>query len=88
MTRAEWRDTLVVQIAGHDRKPPTIIELERPENGRVRMREWPDGEWTLPARESEPSCDELLARFERVRKEGRQVSEDGLRIRAWLEGRA
>lgn len=88
MRRPEWGDTLVVQIAGRDGKPPTIIELARPEGGHVRTREWPDGEWTVPARESEPSCEELLARFERVRQEGRQVSEDGLRIRAWLEGRA
>lgn len=88
MTPPEWRDTLVVQIAGTGGKPPSIIELERPRGGRVRAREWPDGEWALPARESEPSCDELLARFERARKEGRQVSEDTLRLRAWLEGRA
>ena len=88
MTRSEWRDTLVVQIAGREGKPPTIIELERPEGGRVRTREWPDGEWTLPAREADPSCEELLARFERAQKEGRHLSEDRLRIRAWLEGRA
>jgi hypothetical protein len=88
MAASEWRDTLVVQIAGKAGGPPSIIELERPHGGRVRAREWPDGEWTRPARESEPSCAELLARFDRARKEGRQVSEDGLRIRAWLEGRA
>ena len=88
MTPPEWRDTLVVQIAGKDGKPPSIIELERPQGGRVRAREWPDGEWTRPARESEPSCEDLLARVERVRREGRQVSEDNHRIRAWLEGRA
>ncbi|HJR68092.1 MAG TPA: hypothetical protein VJ802_16800 [Gemmatimonadaceae bacterium] len=86
MTPSEWRDTLVVQIAGPEGKPPSIIEIERPRGGRVRAREWPNGEWTLPARESEPSCDELLDRFDRARKEGRQVSEDRLRIRAWLEG--
>ena len=88
MTPSEWRDTLVVQIAGKEGRPPSIIELERPQGGRVRAREWPDGEWTHPARESEPSCEELLTRFDRARKEGRHVSEDGLRIRAWLEGRA
>jgi hypothetical protein len=88
MTPSEWRDTLVVQIAGKEGQPPSIIEIERPQGGRVRAREWADGEWTLPARESEPSCEELLARFDRARQEGRQVSEDGLRIRAWLEGRA
>jgi hypothetical protein len=88
MAPSEWRDTLVVQIAGKNGKPPSIIELERPRGGRVRAREWPDGEWTLSARESDPSCDELLARFEHARKEGRHVSEDSLRIRAWLEGRA
>ena len=63
MTRAEWRDTLVVQIAGLEGHPPSILELQRPEGGRVRVREWADGAWTLPARESEPSCEELLARF-------------------------
>jgi hypothetical protein len=88
MRPSEWRDTLVVQIAGKEGKPPSIIELERPQGGRVRAREWPDGEWTLPARESEPSYQDWLARFERVRKDGRQVSEGNLRIRAWLEGRA
>jgi hypothetical protein len=88
MTPSDWRDTLVVQIAGQEGRPPSIIEIERPHAGRVRAREWPDGEWTLPARESEPSCEELLARFDHARKEGRQVSEDRLRIRAWLEGRA
>ncbi len=88
MTPAEWRDTLVVQIAGKEGQAPSIIELERPVGGRVRAREWPDGEWTLPARESRPSCEELVARFDRARKEGRQVSEDTHRIRAWLEGRA
>ncbi|HJU69589.1 MAG TPA: hypothetical protein VJ650_15215 [Gemmatimonadaceae bacterium] len=88
MTRAEWRDTLVVQIAGKDGQPPSIIELERPQGGRVHTREWADGAWTVPARESEPSCEELLSRFERARAEGRHVSEDSLRIRAWLEGRA
>jgi hypothetical protein len=88
MSRPPWSETLVVQIAGKDGKPPSIIELERPEAGRVRAREWPDGEWTAPARLSEPSCHELLARFERARAEGRFVSEDSLRIRAWLEGRA
>ncbi|HEY7408468.1 MAG TPA: hypothetical protein VH638_09395 [Gemmatimonadaceae bacterium] len=88
MAPSEWRDTLVVQIAGREGTPPTIIELERPAGGRVRAREWPDGEWTLPARESEPSCDDVLARLARARKEGRHVSEDEHRIRAWLEGRA
>lgn len=88
MTPSEWRDTLVVQVAGKEGKPPSIIELGRPHRGRVRAREWRDGEWTLPARESEPSCDELLERFERARTEGRHVSEDSLRIRSWLEGRA
>jgi hypothetical protein len=88
MPPAEWRDTLVVQIAGQEGRPPSIIELERPDGGRVRAREWPDGEWTLPARETEASCEDLLARFDRARKEGRHVSEDSLRIRAWLEGRA
>ena len=88
MTPAEWRDTLVVQIAGKEGKPPSIIEIERPHGGRVRAREWPDGEWTKPARESEPACEDLIARFDRARAEGRYVSEDGLRIRAWLEGRA
>ena len=87
MSASDWRDTLVVQIAGDEGKPPTIIELQRPEGGRVRVREWPDGEWTLPAREDEPSCDELAARFDRARKEGRHLSEDAMRIRAWLEGR-
>jgi hypothetical protein len=87
MTHAEWRDTLVVQIAGLEGKPPSIIELERPEGGRVRIREWADGGWTLPARGSEPSCEELVARFERAREEGRHLSEDPLRIRGWLEGR-
>ena len=88
MTRAGWSDTLVVQIAGVDGKPPSIIELTRPDGGRVHAREWPDGEWTAPARESDPSCEELLAQFERARAEGRHLSEDRLRIRAWLEGRA
>ena len=87
MSRPEWRDTLVVQIEGVDGRPPTIIELERPREGHVRTREWRDGEWTLPAHESEPSCEALVARIERARREGRHVSEDGLRIRAWLEGR-
>ena len=87
MTPSEWRDTLVVQIAGKDGQPPSIIELERPRDGRVRAREWPNGEWTLPARESESACDEVLSRLERARREGRHVSEDDLRIRAWLEGR-
>ena len=49
MAPAEWGETLVVQIAGKEGSPPTIIELERPQGGRVRSREWPDGEWTLPA---------------------------------------
>ena len=80
--------TLVVQIAGREGGPPTIIELERPRHGRVRTREWPDGEWTLPAHESETSCDAVLARLARARREGRHVSEDDLRLRAWLEGRA
>lgn len=88
MTPSEWRDALVVQIAGKEGKPPSIIELKRPQGGRIRAREWSDGEWTLPARVSEPSCEDLLGRFERMRKEGRQVSEDNLRIRGWLEGRA
>ena len=88
MTRTEWRDTLVVQIAGLEGHPPSILELQRPEGGRVRVREWADGAWTLPARESEPSCEELLARFDRARKEGRHLSEDTLLIRGWLEGRA
>jgi hypothetical protein len=88
MAPPEWRDTLVVQTAGKEGKPPTIIELERPAGGGVRTREWPDGEWTLPAREGEPSCDDVLARITRARTEGRHVSEDEHRIRAWLEGRA
>jgi hypothetical protein len=88
MTQREWRDTLVIQIGGLAGKPPTILELERPQGGRVHMREWADGQWTLPARESDPSCDDLLTRLDRARKEGRHLSEDGLRIRSWLEGRA
>jgi hypothetical protein len=88
MPRPAWSETLVVQIAGPDGAAPSIIELERPEGGRVRAREWPDGQWTAPARESESSCEELLARFEGARAQGRYVSEDTLRIRAWLEGRA
>ncbi len=88
MSSGEWRDTLVVQIAGRDGAPPTILELERPRAGRVRTREWPDGEWTRPASEGEPSCEELFARLASARREGRHLSEDEHRIRAWLEGRA
>jgi hypothetical protein len=88
MAPAEWSDTLVVQIAGPEGKPPTIIELDRPDGGRVRTREWRDGEWTVPARESESSCAEMLTRLARARKEGRHVTEDEHRLRAWLEGRA
>lgn len=65
----------------------TTVRTARPAHGRARVREWPDGEWSLPARESEPSRETLLARFERA-KEGQQVSEDEHRMRAWLEGRS
>lgn len=82
------RDTLVVQVMGVGGQPPTILEIARPVGGHVRLREWPNGEWTLPARETESSCDDLLRRLERARNEGRHVTEDEHRIRAWLEGRA
>ena len=82
------QETLVVQVMGARGEPPTILEIARPMGGQVRLREWPDGEWVLPARESESSCDDLLQRLERARQEGRHVTEDEHRIRAWLEGRA
>ncbi|MGQ0714242.1 MAG: hypothetical protein ACT4PJ_10965 [Gemmatimonadaceae bacterium] len=88
MPASSWDERLVSQIAGRDGQPPTIMEVARPQRGHVRVREWPDGEWSLPARETEPSCDELLARLERARTEARHVSEDEHRVRAWLEGRA
>lgn len=82
------QDTLVVQVMGVRGGPPTILEIARPVEGNVRLREWPNGEWALPARESQSSCDDLMQRLERARKEGRHVTEDEHRIRAWLEGRA
>jgi hypothetical protein len=81
-------DTLVIQVMGIRGEPPTILEIARPVGGHVRLREWPNGEWALPARESESSCHDVLQRLERARKEGRHVTEDEHRIRAWLEGRA
>ena len=80
--------TLVVQVMGVRGEPPTILEIARPVGCNVRLREWPNGEWTQPPRESESSCDDLMRRLERARKEGRHVTEDEHRIRAWLEGRA
>jgi hypothetical protein len=82
------QETLVVQVMGVGAEPPTILEIARPLGGNVRLREWPNGEWALPARETESSCDALLRRLERARREGRHVTEDEHRIRAWLEGRA
>jgi hypothetical protein len=83
---APREETLVVQISGRSGGPPTIIEMARPMAGKVPIREWPDGEWTRPAITSEPSCDEMLARLERARGDGRHVSQDAHRIRRWLEG--
>lgn len=88
MSPASREETLVVQISGLRGGPPTILEMARPLGGRVPLREWPDGQWTMPALESEPSCDEVLDRLTRARGEGRHVSEDAHRIRQWLEGRA
>lgn len=82
------QETLVLQVMGVRGEPPTILEIARPVGGHVRLREWPNGEWARPARETEPSCDDVLQRLERARKEGRHVTEDKHRIRAWLEGRA
>jgi hypothetical protein len=82
------QQTLVVQVMGVRGEPPTILEIERPVGGTVRLREWPNGEWTLPPRESESSCEELMRRLDRARKEGRHVTEDEHRVRAWLEWRA
>jgi hypothetical protein len=82
------QQTLVVQVMGVRGEPPTILEIERPVGGTVRLREWPNGQWTRPPHERESSCEELMQRLERARKEGRHVTEDEHRVRAWLEGRA
>jgi hypothetical protein len=88
MMDSQWDETLVIQIAGRDGGPPTIIQMARPLGGRVPMREWPNGEWTEPAIEGEPSCEEVAARLTRARQVGHRVSEDPLRIQRWLEGGA
>jgi hypothetical protein len=82
------QETLVVQVMGAGEEPPTILEIARPVGNTVRLREWPNGQWSRPARESESSCEDLLRRLAHARKQGRHLTEDEHRIRAWLEGRA
>ncbi len=76
---------LTMQIDGDSREPTRVITLDRPDGGKVRVREWTSADWK-EARESYRDAADLLDEIERAIASRRRVSADLITVRKWLAG--
>ncbi|MDQ6827667.1 MAG: hypothetical protein M3081_02230 [Gemmatimonadota bacterium] len=76
---------LTMQIDGDSREPTRVITLDRPNGGKVRVREWTSDDWKQ-ARESYRDAADLLDEIERAIASRRRVSADLVTVRHWLTG--
>lgn len=79
-------DFLTVQIAPTTREPEHLMLVGRPENGRVKVREWVGDGFGSPAVERECEAVELYGRVEKMSRAGRLLGQELYRVRLWLEG--
>jgi hypothetical protein len=78
-------DELPVLIGAGAGEPERLLLVQRPANGRVRVREWRGDAWNTPAAERELSAAELLADVERAERAGRRLNQNVYAVRLWLE---
>ena len=79
-------ETLEVQVAGGRGEPERLLVLGRPRGGAVPVREFRFGDVESGPRDYTASAAELLADFQRARRQRRRLSEDLYAIRRWLDG--
>lgn len=79
-------DFLTIQIAPTTREPEHLMLISRPDNGRVRIREWVGDGFGSPAVERECEAAELYDRIEKMSRAGRHLGQELYRVRLWLEG--
>jgi hypothetical protein len=79
-------ETLAVQMAAGAGSPERLLLLERPIEGRVRVREWTSADWSRPAISRDRGVAEVLDELRRADAARRIVGVEMYRIRLWLEG--
>ena len=79
-------ETLEVQVAGGRGEPERLLVLGRPRGGSVAVREFRFAEGDGNPREYTATAADLLADFQRARRQRRRLSEDLYAIRRWLDG--
>ena len=83
---ADRAETLEVQVAGGRGEPERLLVLGRPRDGTVAVREFRFGDVETAPREYTAAAGDLLADFQRARRQRRRLSEDLYAIRRWLDG--
>jgi hypothetical protein len=78
---------LGVLISAGGGEPDRLIVLQRPVNGRVRVREWSTHNWSGAPDEREISVADALATFQGAYDARRRISVSLKGIQAWLAGR-
>jgi hypothetical protein len=79
-------ETLAVQVAAGGGSPERLLLLERPVEGRVRVREWTSADWSRPATPRDRGVAEVLDELRRADAARRIVGIEMYRVRLWLEG--
>jgi hypothetical protein len=77
---------LTLQIAAGRGEPERLLLIGRPDNRRVRVREWTSRSWNSEGDDYEIDAEELLAALERDFSARRPMSEEIYRVRQWLTG--
>jgi hypothetical protein len=77
---------LTLHVAGGQGEPERLLLVGRPDNGRVRVREWTSRSWNSEGEDYEIDAETLLAGLERDFSARRAMSEEIYRVRQWLTG--
>jgi hypothetical protein len=72
-------------VGGADGEPEVLLLLERPCEGRVRVRSWTSNDWGTPPIATERDAGELLRDVERWTRAGRSLNHPLTVVRRWLE---
>ena len=78
----------MVQVAAGHGEPTYLLVLQRPVEGRLRVREWTDENWSGDPIERTVPTHEIYDRVEHAFRQRRRISVDMELLRDCLAGRA
>ena len=77
---------LTVQIAATETDPEHLMLIERPVDGKVRVREWVGEGFGSPPVEREYDTMDLYLMIEGASRQGRRLGQELYKVRLWLDG--